>query len=323
MQIDAAQAMAASPYRGTYAIAQQLVAASTDPYDYVRKVVAQVQRGARYTESPPPPGGLAPLEAFLTRDHAGYCQYFAGATALLLRMGGVPARVVAGFSPGITNGSDHILRDYDAHSWVEVYFPNIGWVTFDPTPPDSPARAQLSDTQAAKLKLPGELRRGGTAGDRLSDPTAGGAAAVHGGGGTSPLLWIVPLVLVVTLLIAAVVLARRRRARLLASGDVELEELRIALERSGRAPTPDLTLRRLEVLLAGSDGALAYLRALRLARYGPGAPPPSAADRRALRRELAAGLGFRSRVKSLWMLPPQPREVLDALRPRRRRAYTA
>ena len=44
---------------------------------------------------------------------------------------------------------------------------------------------------------------------------------------------------------------------------------------------------------------------------------------RALRRELAAGLGFRGRLKSLWMLPPQPREVLDALRPRRRRAYTA
>jgi hypothetical protein len=86
--------------------------------------------------------------------------------------------------------------------------------------------------------------------------------------------------------------------------------------------TPTTTLHRLEQVLGGSDGALGYLQALRLARYGPGAPPPTPAQRRALRRALGAGLGLRARVTALWALPPHPRELLDALRPRRRGPYT-
>jgi transglutaminase-like putative cysteine protease len=321
--IDPDTAMGASPYRGTYDLAQQLRRASADPADFVRNVIARVQRDARYTETPPPPGRLAPLEAFVTRDHAGYCQYFAGATALMLRMGGVPARVASGFSPGSRSGDDHVLRDYDAHSWVEVYFPRLGWVTFDPTPADSPARSQLTDTQSQPVAAPGNRGRRGAPGDRVSDPRAGGAAADAGsqGGG---LPWWAAIGAVAGLLVAAAAtLAWRRRIRLARSGDPEIEELRIALTRSGRAPAPDMTLRRLEHLLAGNDGALAYLRALRLARYGAGAAPPTPAQRRALRRELAAGLGIRGRARALWALPPRPRELAQALRPRRRRPYTA
>jgi transglutaminase-like putative cysteine protease len=317
------EALAASGQLRTYELAQQLRRASTDPYDYVNKVMARVNSGARYTESPPPPGKLSPLDAFLFRDHAGYCQHFAGATALLLRMGGVPARVVAGFAPGSRSGQDHIIRDFDAHSWVEAYFPHYGWVTFDPTPGDSPARSQLTDIRQTAA-TPNQARRPSTsAGDRLSDPAAGGNAAVSTNGGSDP---TVPLALgaaALALVATGVVLGVRRRRRLLRSGDPELEELRIALVRSGRGPSPDMTLARLEQLLAGSDGALGYLRALRLARYGSGADAPTARQRRALRRELGAGLGIRGRLRSIWALPPHPREVLDALKPRRRRSYTA
>jgi hypothetical protein len=87
-----------------------------------------------------------------------------------------------------------------------------------------------------------------------------------------------------------------------------------------------MTLRRLEQLLGDSDGALGYLQALRLARYGGGAAPPTPAQRRALRHSLVAGLGPRTRLMALWALPPRPRDVLGtvrtALRPRRRRPYT-
>ena len=86
-----------------------------------------------------------PLDAFLFRDKAGYCQQFSGAMALLLRMGGVPARVAAGFTPGDARHRarrEFVVRDFDAHSWVEAYFPGYGWVTFDPTPAIAPARAQ-------------------------------------------------------------------------------------------------------------------------------------------------------------------------------------
>jgi transglutaminase-like putative cysteine protease len=319
--IDAEHAFAASPYAREYALAQQIRNATTDPYDFVRKVIARVQRDARYTESPPSPGRLAPLDAFLFRDHAGYCQHFAGATALLLRMGGVPARVVAGFSPGSRDGATHVIRDLDAHSWVEVYFPQIGWVTFDPTPGDSPARSQQTDTVLSRSAIPASRKRPSPAGDRLSDPQAGGAAAATGGGGGDVGLWLalggVALALIATT-VGAAVLRRRRLAR---SDDPDLEELRIALRRSGRGIVPGLTLAKLERMLHGGDGAGSYVASLRVARYGAGGSPPTPRQRRALRRELAAGLGVGGRIRALWALPPRSAELWDALRPRRRRSY--
>jgi transglutaminase-like putative cysteine protease len=320
--IDADRALAASPYAREHALAQQLRTATTDPYDYVRKVIARVQRDARYTESPPSPGRLAPLDAFLFRDHAGYCQHFAGATALLLRMGGVPARVVAGFSPGSRDGATRVIRDLDAHSWVEVYFPRLGWVTFDPTPGDSPARAQQTDTVSVAATTSTQNGRSTPAGDRLSDPEAGGAAVSDGGGGVGLGTWL-PLGAVALVLIAgATAMSVTRRRRLARSGDPELEELRLALRRSGRGIVPELTLAKVERMLAGSDGAAGYVASLRVARYGAGGSAPTPRQRRALRRELAAGLGLGGRIRALWALPPRSAELLDALRPRRRRSYT-
>jgi transglutaminase-like putative cysteine protease len=319
--IEPDQALAASPYAREYALAQQLSGATTDPYDYVRKVIARVQRDARYTESPPSPGRLAPLDAFLFRDHAGYCQYFAGATALLLRMGGVPARVVAGFSPGSRNGATHVIRDLDAHSWVEVYFPRLGWVTFDPTPGDSPARSQQTDTVSVTQTTTTSNGRPAPAGDRLSDPQAGGGAASANGGGAALGTWLTLGAVALVLVAGATTMSVARRRRLARSGDPELEELRLALQRSGRGIVPELTLAKVERMLAGSDGAVDYVASLRVARYGAGGPAPTPRQRRALRRELAAGLGLGGRIRALWALPPRSAELLDALRPRRRRSY--
>ena len=76
----------------------------------------------------------------LLRTHAGYCQHFAGAAALLLRLAGVPARVVTGFATGQRVGADRYdVRDLDAHEWIEAYFPGVGWVPFNPTPAAAPA----------------------------------------------------------------------------------------------------------------------------------------------------------------------------------------
>jgi transglutaminase-like putative cysteine protease len=320
--IEPDEALAASPYAREHALAQQLRSATTDPYDYVRKVIARVQRDARYTESPPSPGRLAPLDAFLFRDHAGYCQHFAGATALLLRMGGVPARVVAGFSPGSRDGATHVIRDLDAHSWVEVYFPKLGWVTFDPTPGDSPARSQQTDTVVVRSTTTTPEERPTPAGDRLSDPQAGGAAASDTGSGDGLGMWPALGGVALVLLAAVTAMSVARRRRLARSGDPELEELRLALRRSGRGIVPELTLAKIERTLAGSDGAAGYVASLRVARYGAGGPPPTSRQRRALRRELAAGLGLGGRIRALWALPPRSAELLDALRPRRRRSYT-
>jgi transglutaminase-like putative cysteine protease len=82
-------------------------------------------------------GEVDPIEGFLFDTKAGHCEYFATAMALLLREVDVPTRNVNGFYGAHYNGIGdfYAVRQADAHSWVEVYFEQLGWVTFDPTPP--------------------------------------------------------------------------------------------------------------------------------------------------------------------------------------------
>src|SRR6185295_16804759 len=66
----------------------------------------------------------------------GWCQYFASAGALLLRLEGVPTRFVSGFRlrSGLLRGGHYVVREADAHAWIEVWLPGNGWVEADPTP---------------------------------------------------------------------------------------------------------------------------------------------------------------------------------------------
>ena len=82
-------------------------------------------------------GGPDPLADFLFRVRSGHCEYFSTAMAVMLRTQGIASRVVNGFLPGEYNeaAGAYTVRQSDAHSWVEVYFPQTNsWVTFDPTP---------------------------------------------------------------------------------------------------------------------------------------------------------------------------------------------
>ncbi len=78
----------------------------------------------------------APLQDFLFGRKSGHCEYFATSMAVMLRTQGVPARVVNGFLGGERNdfGDYRMIKQGDAHSWVEVWVPGVGWQTFDPTP---------------------------------------------------------------------------------------------------------------------------------------------------------------------------------------------
>lgn len=81
--------------------------------------------------------GDDPLADFLFNVRAGHCEYFASAMALMLRTRGIATRVVNGFQAGRYNSraDAYIVRQRDAHAWVEVYFPQTNaWVAFDPTP---------------------------------------------------------------------------------------------------------------------------------------------------------------------------------------------
>jgi transglutaminase-like putative cysteine protease len=105
-------------------------------YDAAKTIEWQLQRDYGYSLEMKA-GGAEPLADFLFSVKAGHCEYFATAMAVLLRTHGVAARVVNGFLPGEYNetAGAYTVRQSDAHSWVEVYFPESrSWVTFDPTP---------------------------------------------------------------------------------------------------------------------------------------------------------------------------------------------
>ena len=301
---DAALVFAHSPYARAYALARRLRAGARTPYDYVLAVLSHLAHGYAYDEAVP--ARPYALESFLFDDRRGYCQQFSGAMALLLRMGGVPTRVAAGFSPGVFDASrgTYVVRDFDAHSWVEVFFPSIGWVTFDPTPAASPAQAQLSD------RAPGADAAG-----RSPVPTGSEAGTAAESGrfrarAQPTPWWRRPLVIFAALLLAVGALAAARavrRERRHQPTAPELAELERALRRTGRDGRPPATLRDLERLLGPDPAASAYLTAVRRVRYAGGGEGPTPEERRALRRALGDGLGVAGRLRAFWALPPQPR----------------
>jgi transglutaminase-like putative cysteine protease len=314
-----------SHYWRSWKLAQRLKRGARNPYDFVRRVDLYLDRGFRYDERPAPtPEGVAPLEHFLFESKAGYCQHFSGAMALLLRLGGVPARVATGFSPGgfRRRQGEWVIRDRDAHSWVEAWFDGIGWVTFDPTPSATPARSLIAAIDPPKASGANDPARSTAAGGprtgrnpagargELDQPTSSGtSAAIDGGGGPAP--WLIGAGAVVLLAaLAALVLWWRRRGRdhpPLGPADRMVADLLVAMRRAGRPVPPGVTLIELERRLGGSRGGAGYLTALRAARYGPATQGPTPDQRRAFRRELAAGLGWRGRVRAWWALPPQRR----------------
>jgi protein-glutamine gamma-glutamyltransferase len=117
-------------------LAEQLGAGQPTPYDAAVAVQAYLLSNYDYSLDVPRSGDVPLLEDFLFVNPAGHCEYYATAMTILLRLQGIPARVVNGFARGRWNEYGHFftVRQSDAHSWVEVYFPPFGWVQFDPTP---------------------------------------------------------------------------------------------------------------------------------------------------------------------------------------------
>jgi transglutaminase-like putative cysteine protease len=308
-----------SPYWRTWQLAQQLKRGTRTPYEFVRRVDAYLGKGFRYDERPVPARpGQVPLEHFLFDTRAGYCQHFSGAMALLLRFGGIPARVATGFSPGgfRKRQGEWVVRDRDAHSWVEAWFDGIGWATFDPTPTATPARSLIaaiaepnggsqSDAGAdVPATQPGTRNPAGARRDLDPAGAQNGSSAVNPDRGTSPWLYAAAAAVLLALLALAALLMRRRRAGPpLPPAERAVADLETALRRAGRPIAPGTTLIELERRLGGSGSDLTALRA---ARYG-NAGAPTRDQRRAFRRELAAGLGWRGRVRAWWALPPQLR----------------
>lgn len=122
----------------TLQLARQIVteAGAVTPYDQARAIETWLRANIAYNEIiPPPPAGQDPVDWVLFDLRQGYCNYYASAMVVMLRSLGIPARMAAGFAQGEWDRSldGYVVRERDAHTWVEVYFPGYGWVEFEPT----------------------------------------------------------------------------------------------------------------------------------------------------------------------------------------------
>lgn len=315
-----ALALEKSDYARVYALSRRLLRGTSTPEGYVQAVMSYLQTGFRYTTDPRPQS--LPLVAFLLQTHAGYCQQFAGAMALLLRMGGVPARVAVGFTIGDRQpghqglDSRYVVTDVDAHAWVEAWFPGIGWAKFDPTPPapgagtgtgsgDSGIAPGLQGGSSSKSQP--LLDKRGAGRSRAHPGVTSGAAttgrrAHHSHPGR---LWPKLLLGIIVLVSLGFGLAERARRRSPPSPERLVSELERAFARAGRPLAGGVTLHSLEQRFGDSAGAASYIRTVREARYADTPQLPSRSERRALRARLRHGLGPLGAVRALIALPPR------------------
>ena len=118
------------------ALAREITASSTSNYARAAAIESYLKTHFGYTLQLPGVRAPDPLAYFLFERKKGHCEYFASSMTVMLRALGIPARLVNGFRGGEYNNitGSYIVREKEAHSWVEVYFPEYGWVSFDPTP---------------------------------------------------------------------------------------------------------------------------------------------------------------------------------------------
>jgi len=125
-------------------LSQQIVREATTRYDRIRAIRDHLLRTYRYSLDVETTTSLHPVEDFLFTSKMGYCEHYATAMVVMLRAVGIPARLVTGFLATEWNdfGGYFTVRQRDAHAWVEAYFPQSGWITFDPTPASGTAAAR-------------------------------------------------------------------------------------------------------------------------------------------------------------------------------------
>ena len=280
-----------------YRLSERLKQGAATPFVYVQRVERYLETGFSYSETPPK--AAQTLDGFLFDAKTGFCQQYSGAMGLLLRMAGIPTRVAAGFTTGSLDrdNNEYVVRDLDAHSWVEAWFPGYGWVTRDPTPAAAPPRSQPGDVASA---LSGRDPQAPVLPGDTAAATSSGAAGASDGG--TPLFLIVLGVVAGVAAVAGLILERRRRRRLPPPALRPMAEFERALRRARYDPGPGVTLVALERAFAGWPGAAGYVRALREQRYSGRPVAPTRDQRRSLRTALSRSGGV---LRAWWALPPQ------------------
>ncbi|MBI2325462.1 MAG: DUF4129 domain-containing protein [Chloroflexi bacterium] len=122
-------------------LARKVVDGRGNPYDKAEAIESFLRTNYRYAPVVrPPPPGRDPVDWFLFDLKEDFCEYFASSMVMMLREVGVPARLVEGFTSGTFDPTigRYIVKQVNAHAWVEVWFPTYGWIEFEPTPSETP-----------------------------------------------------------------------------------------------------------------------------------------------------------------------------------------
>jgi hypothetical protein len=225
--------------------------------------------------------------------HIGYCENFATAMAVMARTLGVPSRVVLGFTPGEATEQENVVvvRDRNAHAWVELWLPTQGWVRFDPTPRNDEinpstfglAESELGFSLTAYLDVPDPERLDVEFGPLLRPEFGEEPLPIFSGGGEAGssgrfslpgwVTTIAPFALLILLIVGTVPTVkwwrRRRRMKRLEHGDISAawEDIVDRLTDLGDRPSPATTPRQLAMSVDSAMMPLAtvYGRSV----YGP------------------------------------------------------
>ncbi len=219
----------------------------SNPYDLARTMEGYLSSPAHFTYNPDVrdamraqcTGDVSSVECFAIMKQ-GYCEFYASAMTVMLRKSGVPARIAYGFLPG-KRGTDNleVVRGSLQHWWVEVYFPNSGWVEFDPT--GSVGQPQAIPSGSVGPPTPGPTGIAPTfPGERTSDSTAIGGGRTNPGGGAGPFIAIAVILAIGVLALAYA--AIRRTPRKPMNPDTAWGSLARLAARLGIGPRPSQTV---------------------------------------------------------------------------------
>jgi len=208
-------------------LARQLTVGATTPYAKAKAIEAYLRTIPYNDAIPAPPAGRDPIEYFLFDIQEGYCDYYATAMAMMLRVVGVPARTASGYAEGMFDEESgaYFVTERDAHTWVEVFFPEYGWIEFEPTAGESPLERASGDDPAQLAANQQPLEPTPAAGTPSAAPTPPGADALPpqftgeellddqaGAGAGAPVMawWLVLLALVIVVPIGVLLIWRVR-----------------------------------------------------------------------------------------------------------------
>jgi transglutaminase-like putative cysteine protease len=143
-------------------LAESLTRNESNEYDKAKAIESYLRKTYPYDLNiPAPPEDQDVADYFLFDLRRGYCDYYATAMVVLARASGVPARFVSGYASGAYDApnAQYVVRELNAHSWVEIYFPEIGWIEFEPTASQPEIDRSLTDEAALADQTPDSTTR--------------------------------------------------------------------------------------------------------------------------------------------------------------------